>query len=213
MNRAGVINMDRATTNSNCSLSAVGNTCCCTVNPIKTNPNSPACAKDSVNSMRERPFMWNSNAMANKMAPLIAMTPRVIIKIVAGLPNKMSKLMPAPTVMKNSPNNNPLNGSMSLSNSWRNSEFAKTTPARNVPKAGDRPTIVIRYPMPTTIKRVIAVYISRKRAAWMKRNTSGIKKMPAKIMPAITPRVASVTAQPGRPSNKLVAACAASCAP
>ncbi len=66
-----------------------------------------------------------------------------------------SKLKPAPTVMKNSPKSRPLKGARSLSNSWRNSELATTTPARKVPRAGDRPTMSIRTAMDTTIKGLV----------------------------------------------------------
>ena len=75
--------------------------------------------------------------------------------------------MPAPTVIKNKPSSRPLNGMRSVSSSCRNSLEASTTPAKNAPKAGDKPTSVIRKEIPTTINNANAVYISRRCAAWM----------------------------------------------
>jgi hypothetical protein len=43
----------------------------------------------------------------------------------------------------------------------RYSELASTTPARNVPKAGDRPMLCISRAMPTTRSKAVAVKISR----------------------------------------------------
>lgn len=57
-----------------------------------------------------------------------------------------------PTAMKNSPSNKPLNGSMFASSSWRYSESAKRTPARNEPRAIERPIFSIASAVPTTTK-------------------------------------------------------------
>ena len=85
----------------------------------------------------------------------------------SGFSNSRTKLIPAPTVMKNSPKSSPLKGSRSVSNSWRNSLLASTTPARKAPRAGDKPTTVISEEIPTTISSANAVYISRSLARWM----------------------------------------------
>jgi hypothetical protein len=55
-----------------------------------------------------------------------------------------SKLIEAPTPIKNKPNKRPLKGAISPSNSCLNSEFANTTPAIKAPKAGLNPTNCIR---------------------------------------------------------------------
>ena len=70
----------------------------------------------------------------------------------------------APTEMKNRPSSRPLNGSMSLSSSWRYSLSASTTPARKVPSAGDSPTCCMSSAMPTTSSSAAAVNDSRSRA-------------------------------------------------
>ena len=44
-----------------------------------------------------------------------------------------------PTAMKNRPSSRPLNGSICASSSWRNSESASSTPARNAPRPIDQP--------------------------------------------------------------------------
>ena len=86
---------------------------------------------------------------------------------ISGFSNSRTKLMPAPTVMKNSPKSSPLKGSRSVSSSWRNSLLAKTTPARKAPSAGESPTTVISEEIPTTISSASAVYISRSLARWI----------------------------------------------
>ena len=50
------------------------------------------------------------------------------------------QVIDAPTPRKNNPRSNPLNGAISPSNSWRNSELANTTPAIKAPRAGLKPT-------------------------------------------------------------------------
>ena len=72
------------------------------------------------------------------------MTPPTRAMTFKGFSTINVKLIEAPTVRKNSPSSTPLNGSMSLSSSWRNSLVARTTPARNVPNAGLKPTSIIR---------------------------------------------------------------------
>lgn len=52
-----------------------------------------------------------------------------------------SSVIPKP--MKNRPSNNPRNGSISVSNWWRNSLSASRTPAMNAPSAMDSPAAFI----------------------------------------------------------------------
>ena len=66
-----------------------------------------------------------------------------------------------PTAMKNRPSSSPLNGSMSASSSWRNSESASSTPARKAPSDIDRPIDSIASAAPTTSSSAAAVNISR----------------------------------------------------
>ena len=121
--------------------------------------------------------------------------------------NSRVKLIPAPTVMKNSPSSSPLKGFKSDSSSCLNSLEARTTPARNAPNAGDRPTSIIRNEMLTIISRARAVYISRRCAAWINRNTGRVRKIPAKMIAATAPMVTSVTPQAGKPSTRLMVLC------
>ena len=77
------------------------------------------------------------------------------------------------------------------------------TPAMNVPKAGERPTSIIKNAMPSTISKEINVLISGKRDAWTKRNTGRVRKWPASIMPRTMPKVIKVTAHPGSDCTKV----------
>ena len=129
------------------------------------------------------------------------MTSSAMEMIAVASSNSSTKLMPAPTVMKNSPSSSPLKGSMSVSSSWRNSEVARTTPARKAPSAGEIPTRVIRNEIPTTISRADAVYISRRREAWMKRKSGRVRKTPARMIEPMAAMVTRVTPQPGSPST------------
>jgi len=71
------------------------------------------------------------------------------------------RLRPMPTEMKNSPRKRPLNGSMSASSSWRNSELANSTPAMNAPKAMEMPMACMTKAVPVTINSEMAVNSSR----------------------------------------------------
>ena len=66
-----------------------------------------------------------------------------------------------PTAMKKSPSSRPLNGSTSASSSWRNSESASSTPARNAPSDIDRPIASITSAATITTSSAAAVNTSR----------------------------------------------------
>jgi len=68
--------------------------------------------------------------------------------------------MVMPTAMKNSPSSRPLNGSMSASSSWRYSESASNTPARNAPSAMDRPADWTNNAVPITTSKAAAINTS-----------------------------------------------------
>ena len=91
----------------------------------------------------------------------MSITLKVINIISPKSANNTAKSMPAPTVIKNSPNSNPLKGPILASNSCLNSLFANTTPAKNVPKAGEIPTKLINAAIPITSINAAAVDISR----------------------------------------------------
>ena len=161
MNNPGVRNIEIATTSARVCESSNGITWFCTEKLSNTKPNSPACAKLSVNNQRLLPLIRKVRAMTNRITAFRAITPSVRPMIKPKSLNSTEKSMPAPTVIKNRPSNRPLNGSMLDSNSWRNSLFASITPAKKVPKAGDRPTKLIKAAMPITSINAVAVKISR----------------------------------------------------
>ena len=78
-------------------------------------------------------------------------------KMKTGFEAMISKLIVAPTLTKNTAKSKPLNGSILLSNSWRNSLFANITPAMNAPKAGLKPMEIISSETPITRNNDAAV--------------------------------------------------------
>ena len=116
-----------------------------------------------------------------------------------------SKSIAAPTAMKKRPSSNPLKGSMSLSSSWRYSLRARTTPARNVPRAGLTPTLLISMAVPMTSSKAAAVNSSRMPVRAMKRKKGCSRYRPKRMMTATAAKTTSVSAQPGRPSTQVVA--------
>ena len=94
---------------------------------------------------------------------------------------------------------------MSDSSSWRYSLSASTTPARNVPSAGDSPTACISKVMPMTRTRAAAVKISRSRVwARMRKNGRTMKRPDSTIAPTAA-KTSKACCQPGRPPAR--AAC------
>ena len=83
-----------------------------------------------------------------------------------------------PTEMKNRPSSRPLNGSIAASISWRYSDSASSTPARNAPSAIDMPARSKASAMPSTSSSANAVKISRSRVRAMWRNTGRARKRP-----------------------------------
>ena len=143
--------------------------------------------------------------MANFTATIATTSPATI----SGCETIRPKSMEAPTAMKNSPSSRPLNGSMSLSSSWRYSLLASTTPARKVPSAGDSPTAVISSAMPITSSSAAAVKISRSRVRAIWRKTGPSTKRPPPTTRPTAASTASVCPQAGRLETSVVA-CAAS---
>ena len=175
INSSGVIIIDRATTSISRSAIAAGMTELATVKERSTKPNSPACASDSAINQRSAPRTLKTQPKTNNMPALSATKPRVRASTFVALSNSRSRLMLAPMVIKNSPSNRPLNGAISDSSSWRYSLLASTTPAKKVPRAGERPTSVINRAMPITINRAVAVKSSGKRALAIKRNNGRVR--------------------------------------
>ncbi len=76
-----------------------------------------------------------------------------------------------PTLMKNSPSNRPLNGSMFDSSSCRYSESASSMPARNAPRVAETPASLHQQATPITTSSAVAVNTSTESAFATKRNT------------------------------------------
>jgi hypothetical protein len=126
-----------------------------------TNANSPPCASRNANSQRWRGVTPSVRA-TNHSAGILS--PRSTARRRATMPGRLAsspKSMVMPTDMKKRPRSRPLNGSISLSRAWRNSESASSTPARNAPSAIDRPASDISSAMPITSSSANAVNSSR----------------------------------------------------
>ena len=113
------------------------------------------------------------------------------------------KSIEAPTAMKKRPSRRPLKGSTSLSSSWRYSLLARTTPARNVPRAGERPTRVMRRAMPITSSSAAAVKSSRRRVAAIARKTGRRRKRAPSTTTPTTARTARVCPPAGSPPTQV----------
>ena len=175
-----------------------------TVNDNSTKPNSPACARPRANNHRSLPLILKITARIRRTAILSAMRPRVRPMMSIRFAPSRPKLIPAPTVIKNRPSSRPLNGSMSDSSSWRYSEFARTTPAMNVPRAGDNPTSDINSAMPITIISAVAVNNSRRFAPATNRKIGEVRKLPQNTTAATAPMVTSAVCHGLRPSTRLM---------
>ena len=90
-----------------------------------------------------------------------AIRPSASANSVSGCSATSARLALMPTAMKKSPSSRPLNGSMSASSSWRNSESASSTPARNAPSDIDSPIFSMISAEPTTSSSAAAVKTSR----------------------------------------------------
>ena len=109
--------------------------------------------------------MLNKIDKINKMAALMAINDTTNNVTKASSSNNNGKSIEAPTVIKNKPSRSPLNGSISTSNSCLNSLSANTTPAKNVPRAGDRPIFCIMTAITITRNKAKTVNNSRKRVS------------------------------------------------
>ena len=113
------------------------------------------------------------------------------------------KSIDAPTVIKNSPSNKPLKGSISTSNSCLNSLSAKTTPAKNVPKAGDKPIFCMMTAITMTKNKAKRVNNSRKRVSAIYRKSGVAMYLPENIIAAMVASDINTCAYTGRCSIKL----------
>ena len=121
-----------------------------------TKANSPPWARARANNNCCLLLILKVTARANKMLALTTMSKTTKPITVLNSLNSSSKLIDAPTVIKNNPKSKPLKGSISASNSCLNSLSASTTPAKKVPKAGDKPILCITSAIATT-KKVLSL--------------------------------------------------------
>ncbi len=132
----------------------------------------------------------------NSTAALMAVNPSANNNTMPGRSKMMPMSTAMPTAIKNSPSNNPLKGSILASNSWRYSESANKTPAKNAPNDIDKPTESMAIAVTMTINKEAAVKISWLWVAATKRKNGRIKYRPIPITAAIaaTARVTSCQA-------------------
>ena len=115
INSSGVSTIDNATTRLMRSFTAFGKTWFCFAMDSSTKPNSPACAKLKPNSLAANGGRRNSLPKHHRITPFTNSKPSVMPMIGKNWFFSRVKFMPAPTVIKNSPKNKPLNGSKWLS--------------------------------------------------------------------------------------------------
>ena len=114
-----------------------------------------------------------------------------------------------PTEMKNRPSSRPLKGSMFASSSWRYSESARSTPARNAPSDIDSPTPTMSSETPSTTSKAAAVKISWIPASAIVRRIGRSSNRPPTITTMITV-TAFAAASHGLPDCAMLGAVASS---
>ena len=137
------------------------------VNDSSTKANSPPCARARVKSSFCFFAILNNVPKKNNTAALMTINDSTNKVTKPSSSNNNGKSIEAPTVIKNRPSKRPLKGSMSTSNSCLNSLSAKTTPAKNVPRAGDRPIFCIITAITITRNKAKTVNSSRRRVSAM----------------------------------------------
>ena len=136
-----------------------------------TNANSPPWGKKAarlVAEVRDRPKVRPS---INNTTNFTAISPKAISTTSQRWSFNSPKFTDIPTVMKNKPSNNPLNGSMSASSAWRYSDSDSSTPARNAPRAMESPMCSRSRAVPSTTSNARAVNTSRTRVSAVILNT------------------------------------------
>ena len=128
--------------------------------PRMTKANSPAGPRTSAVSMAVRLFRPHSRAMPN-ISPAFSRVSRAARpKTPTGSAATASRSRLIPTPTKNTPSSSPLNGSIEISTSRRNSVSASRRPAIRAPRLIDRPAAWAATPAPTTTSRLAAMNIS-----------------------------------------------------
>ena len=135
---------------------------------------------------------------------LTVITPTTAIRIGSRLFQIVSKSMPMPTVIRNTPSARPLNGSMMPSTSEWYSVSAISRPATSAPTIGERPTSAVARLAPITTSSDAARNSSGLlvRAAWA--NRRGRARRPITIIASTTSAPIQIVSN--RPSSPSLAA-------
>ena len=160
--KIGVAAIDNATASVSDFAQSGSSTFAICAAPNTTKANSLPCPNNTANQRRCLFGTCNGFAINHSMTVLITRKPTSRMIMRKGLSISVPKSIDIPTPMKNSPSSSPLNGSMSLSNAWRYSELASSTPARNAPIAIDNPTSSNSRPKPNTRNSATALNTSRR---------------------------------------------------
>src|SRR4051812_12939353 len=166
-NASGVSAIDSVTTMTSEPVSVGPRMPLLPASPNSTKANSPPWQSATARPREESQLWPDMRPSPSKMAALTPISPSAAPKMASGCASTSPRLADIPTEMKNKPNSNPLNGSMSASSSCRYSESASSTPARNAPSDMDNPTDVISSDVPMTTSNAAAVNISWMPAAEM----------------------------------------------
>ena len=146
-----------------------------------------------------------------RMANFTIISTATMPVISSGSDSTRCRSMLMPTAMKNRPSSRPLNGSICASSSWRNSESASSTPARNAPRPADRPATCMIHAAPSTISSAAPVNTSGICVRATTRNTWRSSTRPPITSAAIAPIALATSSQPSpsaapaRPSNGIAA--------
>ena len=125
------------------------------------NANSPPCARRIATSTATATLIPNARLATIRMTALSASKATTAASTSPMRVPTTPTSMVIPTVMKNTPINNPLNGAMSISIWWRYSVSDNRRPARKAPSAVESPAAPVAAAIPTTMNSVIAMIRSR----------------------------------------------------
>ncbi len=153
--------------------------------PNSTNANSPPWLMAMARLSDERAGRRVRRPRPYSTAILSPTSPSTSPTTAPGRSSTTRKSADIPTAMKNRPSSRPLNGSMLASRSWRYSESASSTPARNAPSAIDSPATCMSSDVLMTTRSALAVESSWLRASAMKRKAGRTRKRPATTRPTM----------------------------
>jgi hypothetical protein len=179
--------------------------------PNTTKANSPPSASTLASMIESRignpPAVRPISVSSRNFAPIRISTPNITNH---GSAITACTSMVMPMAMKNRPSSKPSKGLICASSSWRNSESASSTPARNAPRPIVSPASCMIHAAPSTTSNALAVNTSGISVRATMRNICRSNNRPPTITPAIAATALTIaihdTPSPRAPPSSGIAA-------